>query len=221
MTFTVCPKSGDLFYIVSYYIKWVTTSWAHSIISHFGRHYRFETKHQIWNRKTISGSTLTYIDRDKLFFSIISAKMKLFLYTQGNRCLSIHKITRRKAVDIIKSDVFCPSFMIYTVCPRSSDIAIDLICSIFVYIPLQWPRKSCLILFFWYRIFKIVHYSLGLNSLPGIHVVHFTYVRHYLSPPSQSVARKAVSVRLSVLFSDTSPSVLSRCTRNIAVPLQS
>ena len=28
---TVCPRSSDPFYVVSYYIKWVTTSWAHSI----------------------------------------------------------------------------------------------------------------------------------------------------------------------------------------------
>ena len=34
---TICPRSSDLFcivtsfYVVSYYIKWVTTSWAHSI----------------------------------------------------------------------------------------------------------------------------------------------------------------------------------------------
>ena len=27
---TVCPGSSDLFYIGSYYIKWVTTSWIHS-----------------------------------------------------------------------------------------------------------------------------------------------------------------------------------------------
>ena len=27
---TVCPRSSDTFYIVSYYIKWVTTSWTHS-----------------------------------------------------------------------------------------------------------------------------------------------------------------------------------------------
>ena len=25
---TVCPRSSDPFYIVSYYIKWVTTSWT-------------------------------------------------------------------------------------------------------------------------------------------------------------------------------------------------
>ena len=28
--YTVCPKSSDPFYIVSYYIKWVTTSWTYS-----------------------------------------------------------------------------------------------------------------------------------------------------------------------------------------------
>ena len=29
---TMCPGSSDPFYIVSYYIKWVTTSWTHVII---------------------------------------------------------------------------------------------------------------------------------------------------------------------------------------------
>ena len=28
---TICPGSSDLFYIVSYYINWVTTSWTHRI----------------------------------------------------------------------------------------------------------------------------------------------------------------------------------------------
>ena len=28
---TVCPRSSDPFYIVSYYINWVNTSWTHSI----------------------------------------------------------------------------------------------------------------------------------------------------------------------------------------------
>ena len=28
---TMCPRSSNPFYIVSYYIKWVTTSWTHSI----------------------------------------------------------------------------------------------------------------------------------------------------------------------------------------------
>ena len=28
---TVCPRSSDPFYVVTYYIKWVTTSWTHSI----------------------------------------------------------------------------------------------------------------------------------------------------------------------------------------------
>ena len=31
LVYTVCPKSSDPFYIVSYYIKWVTTSLTHSI----------------------------------------------------------------------------------------------------------------------------------------------------------------------------------------------
>ena len=28
---TVCPRSSDPFYLVSFYIKWVTTSWTYSI----------------------------------------------------------------------------------------------------------------------------------------------------------------------------------------------
>ena len=27
---TVCPGSSDPFYVVTYYIKWVTTSWTYS-----------------------------------------------------------------------------------------------------------------------------------------------------------------------------------------------
>ena len=27
---TICPRSSDPFYIVTYYMKWVTTSWTHS-----------------------------------------------------------------------------------------------------------------------------------------------------------------------------------------------
>ena len=29
---TACPRSSDPFYLLSYYIKWVTTSWTYSII---------------------------------------------------------------------------------------------------------------------------------------------------------------------------------------------
>ena len=29
--YTVCSKSSDPFYVVTYYIKWVTTSWTYSI----------------------------------------------------------------------------------------------------------------------------------------------------------------------------------------------
>ena len=31
--FIVCPRSSDPFYVVTYYIRWVTTSWTYSIIS--------------------------------------------------------------------------------------------------------------------------------------------------------------------------------------------
>ena len=29
---TVCPRSSDPFYLVTYFIKWVTTSWTNSIM---------------------------------------------------------------------------------------------------------------------------------------------------------------------------------------------
>ena len=31
----ICPRSSDLFCVVNYYIKWVTTSWTHSTINLF------------------------------------------------------------------------------------------------------------------------------------------------------------------------------------------
>ena len=34
-SYTVCPGSSDPLYIVTYYIKWVTTSWTHSILTYF------------------------------------------------------------------------------------------------------------------------------------------------------------------------------------------
>ena len=30
--YTVCPGSSDQFYILSTYIKWLTTSWKHSMV---------------------------------------------------------------------------------------------------------------------------------------------------------------------------------------------
>ena len=31
--YTVCPGSSDPFYVLTYYIKWVTTSWTYSILN--------------------------------------------------------------------------------------------------------------------------------------------------------------------------------------------
>ena len=36
---TVCPGSSDPFYVVTYYIKWVTTSWTYSISKWHGKIY--------------------------------------------------------------------------------------------------------------------------------------------------------------------------------------
>ena len=33
----MCPRSSDSFYIVSYYINWITTSWTHSICGLSGK----------------------------------------------------------------------------------------------------------------------------------------------------------------------------------------
>ena len=35
MRCTVCPGSSDPFYLVTYFIKWVTTSWTYSMIHIF------------------------------------------------------------------------------------------------------------------------------------------------------------------------------------------
>ena len=35
---TRCPRSCDPFYIVSYYIKWVTTSWTYSMLYICGKY---------------------------------------------------------------------------------------------------------------------------------------------------------------------------------------
>ena len=45
---TICPRSSDPFYKVSYYIKWVTTSWTHSTSQMFSGTYQvLETKFRI------------------------------------------------------------------------------------------------------------------------------------------------------------------------------
>ena len=33
--YTVCPRSSGPFYVVTYYIKWVTTSWTHSTLLYY------------------------------------------------------------------------------------------------------------------------------------------------------------------------------------------
>ena len=35
--YTVCPGSSDPFYVVTYYIKWVTSSWTQGIKNHYFR----------------------------------------------------------------------------------------------------------------------------------------------------------------------------------------
>ena len=49
---TVCPGSSDPFYIVSYYIKWVTTYWTHSMYCRIItlNYSRVPTKFQIHNK---------------------------------------------------------------------------------------------------------------------------------------------------------------------------
>ena len=40
---TVCPSSSDPFYLVSYYVKWVTTSWT------YGRNITFSASSLMWS----------------------------------------------------------------------------------------------------------------------------------------------------------------------------
>ena len=39
---TMSPGSSDLLYIVSYYMKWVTTSWTHSIFRHHKKRQKWQ-----------------------------------------------------------------------------------------------------------------------------------------------------------------------------------
>ena len=69
--YTVCPRSSDSFYVVTYYIKWVTTSWTYSsnkyidvvsLISnkrHFSGHV-FQLKY-LQQKKTTTGEFYIYI----------------------------------------------------------------------------------------------------------------------------------------------------------------
>ena len=43
--YTVCPGSSDLLYLVSYYIKWVTTSWTYSITQDGTKYAHMVAKH--------------------------------------------------------------------------------------------------------------------------------------------------------------------------------
>ena len=42
---TACPRSSDPFYVVTYYIKWVTSSWTHSKLHHEMGHYFLDTQY--------------------------------------------------------------------------------------------------------------------------------------------------------------------------------
>ena len=62
--YTICPKSSDPFYIVTYYIKWVTTSWTHSKIG--GKPLRrYNHKEKIIYR--VLGQDITLLGKRRLF----------------------------------------------------------------------------------------------------------------------------------------------------------
>ena len=44
---TVCPGSSDPFYIVTYYIEWVTTSWTYSILVFSRRKKQADSTYQL------------------------------------------------------------------------------------------------------------------------------------------------------------------------------
>ena len=62
---TVCPRSSDLFYIVSYYTEWVTTSWPYRICTFLKRMHAFTfiLPKRHWQRIYIvnSKNTVNYI----------------------------------------------------------------------------------------------------------------------------------------------------------------
>ena len=41
---TVCPRSNDPFYIVSYYIRWLTTSWTDGIVKTMSNNFSNELR---------------------------------------------------------------------------------------------------------------------------------------------------------------------------------
>ena len=70
---TVCPRSSDLYYIVTYCIKWVTTSWTYSIYRsqpvELGRD--VETGAYIVDRAGIRGNVSLDVDCNTLFLLVI------------------------------------------------------------------------------------------------------------------------------------------------------
>ena len=87
--FTVCPGSSDPFYIVTYYMKWVTTSWTFST-SKFPRNRlklrntvyqkRFSFLQSLWLERLISwchGSVTLVRDTVKLTVAVTEINKKL------------------------------------------------------------------------------------------------------------------------------------------------
>ena len=70
---TVCPESSDPFYIVTYYIKWVTTSWTYCTLSR-------KANFNLGNMSTIFGSVLLW-----LYWQIIYKEIQ-------KTCTGINKI---------------------------------------------------------------------------------------------------------------------------------
>ena len=68
---TVCPRSSDPFYIVSYYIKWVTASWTYRNLSE---------KKRI--KSSIPRKWFDYdkIERNRILFDLYTTFSPVFLF---------------------------------------------------------------------------------------------------------------------------------------------
>ena len=89
-TITVCPGSSDPFYIVTYYIKWVTTSWTHIITSQ-GQFFKY---HDIGKNLAIESVFIFFMSISrkytKFFFSVLFLRIN-----SGFNALTIVLIGKR------------------------------------------------------------------------------------------------------------------------------
>ena len=102
---TVRPGSSDPFYIVSYYLKWVTTSWTHSmtytVLQIMFNLLKFEAKKYCAHFKLISTNLNMILSEKKcwhlkiicFFISDVSHKHFFILFVQDSYSFSVESIS--------------------------------------------------------------------------------------------------------------------------------